>query len=146
MRTAPARSTSAEPSRSPACGTALPLRETRATTRQRDRLDSLRVGPSSRDGQSLLREAMEHFLAAARESDPVAKAQHMLVANAQTGLHEQIRLQPYIAGSLNAPIENTLARIWDERGAKHDDSSRYGQRRRGGNRRGRSCSHQRHCS
>lgn len=86
-------------------------------------LDSLRVGPSSRDGQSLLKEALEHFLAAAQESDPVAKAQHMLVANAQTGLHEQIRLDPYIAGSLNAPIENTLERIWEERSIKRADTS-----------------------
>lgn len=89
-------------------------------------LSSLRVGPSSRDGQSLLKEALEHFLAAARESDPVLKAQHMLVGNAQTGLHEQIRLQPYIAGSLNAPIENTLARIWEERSAKQADHSLLG--------------------
>jgi hypothetical protein len=89
-------------------------------------LDSLKVGPSSRDGQSLLKEALEHFLAAAQESDPVAKAQHMLVANAQTGLHEQIRLQPYIAGSLNAPIENTLERIWQERSAKQADDSLLG--------------------
>jgi hypothetical protein len=89
-------------------------------------LDSLKVGPSSRDGQSLLKEALEHLLAAAQESDPVAKAQHMLVANAQTGLHEQIRLQPYIAGSLNAPIENTLERIWHERSAKKADESLLG--------------------
>jgi hypothetical protein len=92
----------------------------------RQLLGSLTVGPSSRDGQSLLKEALEQFLAAAKESDPIAKAQHMLVANAQTGLHEQIRLQPYIAGSLNAPIENTLARIWEERSTKQVDSSLFG--------------------
>jgi hypothetical protein len=89
-------------------------------------LGSLRVGPSSRDGQSLLREAFEHYTNAALESDPVLKAQHMLVANAQTGLHEQIRLQPYIAGSLNAPIENTLARIWEERSTRQASESLFG--------------------
>jgi hypothetical protein len=89
-------------------------------------LDSLSVGPSSRDGQSLLREALLHFVAAAKESDPLLKAQHMLVANAQTGLHEQIRLQPFIAGSLNAPIENTLARIWEQRSTHQADSSLLG--------------------
>jgi hypothetical protein len=83
-----------------------------------DRLmGSLRSGSSSRDGQAMLREAIENFLDAARESDPRKKAQHMLIANAQTGLHEQIRLQPYIAGSLNAPIEETLGRIWEREGA-----------------------------
>lgn len=80
-------------------------------------LASLRVGPSSRGGQSMLREAMEAFVEAARTKDPVLKAQWMLLANAQTGLHEQIRLQPYIAGSLNAPIEDTLGAIWDRHGA-----------------------------
>jgi hypothetical protein len=80
-------------------------------------LASLRVGGSARNGQSLLREALENFLEAARQRDPAKKAQYMLLANAQTGLHEQIRLQPYIAGSLNAPIEETLGAIWDNHGA-----------------------------
>jgi hypothetical protein len=88
-------------------------------------LASLRGGSSSRNGQSMLREAMESFIAAARESDPLRKAQHMMVANAQTGLHEQIRLQPFIAGSLNAPIEDTLGAIWDNHGlpAEHPNPS-----------------------
>jgi hypothetical protein len=86
-------------------------------------LGSLRVGSSGRNGQSLLREALENFLDAARERDPVKKAQYMLLANAQTGLHEQIRLQPYIAGSLNAPIEETLGAIWDDHGARADPHS-----------------------
>ena len=74
-------------------------------------LDSLKVGPSSNGGQSLLRQALEHFLAAARESEPKRRAALMLLANAQTGLHEQIRLQPYIAGSLDAPIADTLGQL-----------------------------------
>ena len=86
-------------------------------------LASLRVGSSARNGQSLLREAIENFLDAARERDPLKKAQHMLLANAQTGLHEQIRLQPYIAGSLNAPIEETLGAIWDDHGAHAEQHS-----------------------
>lgn len=77
-------------------------------------LDSLRVGPSSENGQSLLRKAMEHLNQAALEADPVRKAQHRFLANALTGLHEQIRLQPYIAGSLNAPIEDILGKIWSQ--------------------------------
>jgi hypothetical protein len=33
----------------------------------------------------------------------------MLLANGQVGLHEQIRLQPFIAGGLNAPITDAVA-------------------------------------
>jgi len=75
-------------------------------------LDSLRVGPSNAGGQSLLREAMEHLLAASKLDDPKRRAEQMLVANALTGLHEQIRLQPFIAGSLDAPIADTLGKLW----------------------------------
>jgi hypothetical protein len=88
-------------------------------------LASLRVGPSGKDGQSLLREAMENFVAAARESDPIMKAQYMLVANAQTGLHEQIRLQPYIAGSLDAPVEDALGGIWEKHHALAPEPSLF---------------------
>jgi hypothetical protein len=89
-------------------------------------LGSLRVGPSGKDGQSLLREAMEHFIAAARESDPLKKAQHMLIANAQTGLHEQIRLQPFIAGSLNAPVEDVLSGLWETHHQAAPEPSLFG--------------------
>jgi len=90
-------------------------------------LVSLRVGPSAQDGQSLLKEALEQYLAAARDSDPTRKAQHMLAANALTGLHEQIRLQTYIAGSLNAPISTVLAELWSQRSAENAHPSLFGQ-------------------
>jgi hypothetical protein len=32
----------------------------------------------------------------------------MLLGNAEIGMHEQIRLQPYIAGALGAPVRETL--------------------------------------
>lgn len=89
-------------------------------------LSSMRVGPSSKDGQSLLHEALEHFIAAARESDPMLKAQHMLIANAQTGLHEQIRLQPFIAGSLNAPVEDVLHGLWQDHHNAAPEPSLFG--------------------
>ena len=75
---------------------------------------SLREGSSAADGQSLLQEALLHFVRAAQEPDPVRKAQQMLVANALTGLHEQIRLQPHIAAALNAPIADLFGQIWGE--------------------------------
>ena len=33
----------------------------------------------------------------------------MLLANGQVGLHEQVRLQPFIAGSIDAPIRDAVA-------------------------------------
>lgn len=89
-------------------------------------LSGLREGPSGEDGQSLLKEALEHYLAAARDSDETRKAQHMLAANALTGLHEQIRLQSYIAGSLNAPVDDVLGEIWREHSTKNAHPSILG--------------------
>jgi hypothetical protein len=43
-----------------------------------------------------------------RERDAHRRAELMLLANGQVGLHEQIRLQPFIAGSIDAPIRDTL--------------------------------------
>jgi hypothetical protein len=42
------------------------------------------------------------------EADPARKAEKILLANAQIGEHEQIRLQPHIKGALDAPIAQTL--------------------------------------
>lgn len=55
-------------------------------------------------GQDLLKLAFRSYYAARFEADPHKKAQLVLLANAATGLHEQIRLQPAIHGSLNAPF------------------------------------------
>lgn len=56
-------------------------------------------------GQDLLKTAFRAYYHARFEQDPHAKAQWILLANAATGLHEQIRLQPAIFSSLNAPFE-----------------------------------------
>jgi hypothetical protein len=74
-------------------------------------LESLRPGATADGGQSLLRAALEHFVDAHRESNPRRRAQCMLLANAQTGLHEQIRLQPFIARSIDAPIDEVFHRL-----------------------------------
>jgi hypothetical protein len=74
-----------------------------------DRLgEKLKVGVSEKGGQSLLRSALSHYADAMRESDPHRKAERMLLGNGQIGLHEQIRLQPFIAGSIDAPISDSL--------------------------------------
>lgn len=67
-------------------------------------LEGLQSGPSPEGGQGLLRSAVEHYHEAMLTDEQDKKAELILLANARVGLHEQVRLQPYIARSLNAPI------------------------------------------
>jgi hypothetical protein len=71
-------------------------------------LATLRRGPSDRDGQDVLRQAFTNYAAAADEPDPCLKAQLMLLANCQIGLHEQTRLQDDIEGAMNAPVAEMI--------------------------------------
>jgi hypothetical protein len=66
-------------------------------------LERKRVG-----GQSLLRSSLRHYFEAMHEPDADARAELLLLANVECGLHEQIRLQPYIAGALEAPVDALL--------------------------------------
>lgn len=59
-------------------------------------------------GQSLLREATGHYFAALHEPDDGRRSELVLLANVLCGLHEQIRLQPYIAGAFESPAETFL--------------------------------------
>jgi hypothetical protein len=59
-------------------------------------------------GQSLVRTALRHYFEALRETQVDARAELLLLANVECGLHEQIRLQPYIAGALDAPVGELL--------------------------------------
>lgn len=69
---------------------------------------ALRPGPASADGQDLLKKAFSNYYRARFESDFTKKAQLMLLANGQVGLHEQTRLQPNILEALDAPVEDLL--------------------------------------
>jgi hypothetical protein len=51
---------------------------------------------------------MGHYFAALHERDAERRAELVLLGNALCGLHEQIRLQPYIAGALESPAETLL--------------------------------------
>jgi hypothetical protein len=62
-----------------------------------------------RGGQGPLREAVRHYYHAKFEPDAKRKAERILLANAQIGVHEQTRLQTYIRGALDAPIHTLLA-------------------------------------
>lgn len=60
------------------------------------------------EGQGILREAFTHYGRALRESDAKRQAELLLLANVQIGFHEQTRLQPEIAESLDAGFTNSL--------------------------------------
>jgi hypothetical protein len=77
-----------------------------------DELD-LKTGSPQEGGQSLLRAAVGHFYQARFTSEPDRKAELILLANAETGLHEQVRLQPAIAGSLQLPSDAALRALLD---------------------------------
>jgi hypothetical protein len=64
--------------------------------------------PRPRGGQALLRDMVGHLYRAMFETDPKRRAERLLFANAAGGLHEQTRLQTYIAGGIDAPIADTL--------------------------------------
>lgn len=66
-----------------------------------DYCKQLRAGDPP-EGQEYLRHAFTHYAQALAETDPRSKAQLMLLANIEIGFHEQTRLQPEIAESLDA--------------------------------------------
>lgn len=74
---------------------------------------------TQRGGQGMLRGMAGHLYQAMFETDPKKRAELILFANAQGGLHEQTRLQPYIVGSINAAITETLVK-WAHQHVEHD--------------------------
>ncbi|MBI5030114.1 MAG: hypothetical protein HZB51_06270 [Chloroflexi bacterium] len=62
---------------------------------------SLRPGEPP-EGQRLLRQAFARYYQALFERDPKVRAEAMLLANLEIGLHEQTRLQPEITAALEA--------------------------------------------
>jgi len=71
-------------------------------------LASLTPGDTEGGGQDMLANAVRDFYTAKQEKDKKRQAEIILRANAQTGLHEQIRLQPYIAAAMEAPIHHNF--------------------------------------
>ena len=59
---------------------------------------------SRRPGQRSLRQAFTHYLQARSVADPVSRAQLVLLANLEIGLHQQVRLQPEIVAALDAAV------------------------------------------
>lgn len=72
-------------------------------------LDGLRPGPLP-DGQDLLRQAFMHLARAMAAADARERAEWLLLANLEIGLHEQTRLQPPVAAALDAPLATVRGR------------------------------------
>jgi hypothetical protein len=64
-------------------------------------LEDLKPGDPP-DGQRYLRQAFCHYQRAGLEHDAKARAELAVLANLETGLHEQVRLQPEIRKALDA--------------------------------------------
>lgn len=60
------------------------------------------------EGQGRLRQAFTHYVRALRAEDAKERAEWLLLANVEIGFHEQTRLQPEIAESLDAGYLNSL--------------------------------------
>lgn len=56
------------------------------------------------EGQRYLRQAFTRYHRAMATDDPKQRAELLLLANVEIGLHEQARLQPEIAAALEAPV------------------------------------------
>lgn len=84
------------------CGESPPAPDALATF-----LGKLRLGDPP-EGQEFLRRAFSHYAAALRTSDLPLRAELLLLANLEIGLHEQTRLQPEILEALDAPFTATM--------------------------------------
>lgn len=71
-------------------------------------LEGLRPGPPP-EGQDYLRSAFTHCQQALLCSDPPIRAQLLLLANLEIGLHEQTRLQPEIQESLEVLPDTAIS-------------------------------------
>jgi hypothetical protein len=69
--------------------------------------EQLRAGQPP-DGQDYLRRSFRHYAQALIENDLKARAELMLLANLEIGFHEQTRLQPEIAESMDAGLVSFL--------------------------------------
>jgi hypothetical protein len=71
---------------------------------------TLRSGPIEEGGQELLARAFRAWFEASRSDSETKRAQLILRANCQIGLHEQTRLQPHIQAALDAPLSVIMQR------------------------------------
>jgi len=81
--------------------------------------DRIAMDPSTRTlntaqqgGQGWLASAARHYYEAAFTPDPKSRAELVLLGNGEIGMHEQTRLDPYLAGSLDASVADVVSNRW----------------------------------
>jgi hypothetical protein len=81
--------------------------------------DRVTVDPSTRTlttvqqgGQGWLASAARHYYEAAYTQDPKSRAELVLLGNGEIGMHEQTRLNPYLAGSMDASVADVVSNSW----------------------------------
>jgi hypothetical protein len=63
-------------------------------------------------GQGWLASAARHYYEAAYTQDPKSRAELVLLGNGEIGMHEQTRLDPYLAGSMDASVADVVSNRW----------------------------------
>jgi hypothetical protein len=71
-----------------------------------------RLATAQQGGQGWLAGAARHYYEAAYATDPKVRAELVLLGNGEIGMHEQTRLDPYLAGSLDASITDIVSNQW----------------------------------
>jgi hypothetical protein len=70
------------------------------------------LGTAQQGGQGWLASAARHYYEAAFTPDPKSRAELVLLGNGEIGMHEQTRLDPYLAGSLDASVADVVSNRW----------------------------------
>ena len=71
-----------------------------------------RLATAQQGGQGWLAGAARHYYEAAFATDRKARAELVLLGNGEIGMHEQTRLDPYLAGSLDASVTDIVSNQW----------------------------------
>ena len=87
-----------------------------------------RLITAQQGGQGWLASAARHYYEAAFTADPKSRAELVLLGNGEIGMHEQTRLDPYLAGSMDAAVSDVVANRWKsallDRVVEHDTRGR----------------------
>ena len=87
-----------------------------------------RLTTAQQGGQGWLAGAARHYYEAAFARDPKVRAELVLLGNGEIGMHEQTRLNPYLSGSLDAPVTDVVSNRWKtavlDRVVEHDTRGR----------------------
>jgi hypothetical protein len=81
-------------------------------------LAKLEAGPADQGGQDALKAAFQSYFSARQLENQSERIELILLGNVQIGLHEQTRLQPNIAGALDAPFSESVYERFGAAGPK----------------------------